>query len=86
MAPSARSAYRSSLPEEACAPTQDLGSALVPGSSSRSRIPTLLIAGGEDLLVPRARLKTLEEAGHAVTIERTGEVDALIAEFARSVA
>ena len=57
-----------------------------PGAQADLGYRPLLIAGGEDLLVPRARLKTLEEAGHAVTIERTGEVDALIAEFARSVA
>jgi pyruvate dehydrogenase E2 component (dihydrolipoamide acetyltransferase) len=56
-------------------------------------IPTLVIAGAEDVLVPGfhaervasaipgARLEVLEGAGHAVTIERADRVNELIEEF-----
>jgi pimeloyl-ACP methyl ester carboxylesterase len=56
-------------------------------------MPTLVIAGAEDVLVPgfhaehvastipRARLEVLEGAGHAVTIERADRVNELIEEF-----
>jgi pyruvate dehydrogenase E2 component (dihydrolipoamide acetyltransferase) len=56
-------------------------------------MPTLVIAGAEDVLVsgfhaervastiPGARLEVLEGAGHAVTIERADRVNELIEEF-----
>ena len=58
-------------------------------------MPTLVIAGSEDLLVPRAegeqiaraipgaRLEVLEGAGHAVTIERAERVNELVSELER---
>jgi pimeloyl-ACP methyl ester carboxylesterase len=61
----------------------------------RISVPTLVIAGAEDVLVPGfhaeqvaasipgARLEVLEGAGHAVTIESADRVNELVAEFAR---
>jgi len=61
----------------------------------RISVPTLVIAGSEDVLVPGfhaeqvaasipgARLEVLEGAGHAVTIESADRVNELVAEFAR---
>ncbi len=65
------------------------------GDLSRLSMPTLVIAGAEDVLVPAfhaervasaipgARLEVLEGAGHAVTIERADRVNALVEEFGR---
>ena len=65
------------------------------GDLGRISVPTLVIAGSEDLLVPRAegeqvaraipgaRLEVLEGAGHAVTIERAERVNELVSELAR---
>jgi pyruvate dehydrogenase E2 component (dihydrolipoamide acetyltransferase) len=65
------------------------------GDLSRIAVPTLVIAGSEDVLVsgfhaeqvaaslPGARLEVLEGAGHAVTIECADQVNQLVAEFAR---
>jgi len=65
------------------------------GDLSRIRVPTLVIAGAEDVLVPAfhaeqvarsipgARLEVLEGASHAVTIERAERVNELVAQFAR---
>jgi len=65
------------------------------GELGRISVPTLVIGGSEDLLVPRAdveqvaravpgaRLEVLEGAGHAVTIERAERVNELVAERAR---
>jgi pimeloyl-ACP methyl ester carboxylesterase len=64
------------------------------GDLGRIGVPTLVISGCEDLLVPAghaeaiaralraARLEALESAGHAVTIERAERVNELIGEFA----
>ncbi len=61
----------------------------------RISVPTLVIAGSEDVLVPGfhaeqvaasipgARLEVLEGAGHAVTIECADRVNELVAKFAR---
>jgi pimeloyl-ACP methyl ester carboxylesterase len=61
----------------------------------RISVPTLVIAGSEDVLVPGfhaeqvaasipgARLEVLEGAGHAVTIESADRVNELVAEFAQ---
>ena len=58
-------------------------------------MPTLVIAGTEDVLVPAfhaehvasaipgARLEVLEGAGHAVTIERAERVNELVETFSR---
>ncbi len=60
---------------------------------ARLSMPTLVIAGAEDLLVPAfhaeqvasavpgARLEVLEGAGHAVTIERADRVNELVEAF-----
>jgi pimeloyl-ACP methyl ester carboxylesterase len=65
------------------------------GDLGRISVPTLVIAGSEDLLVPRAegeqvaraipgaRLEVLEGAGHAVTIERAERVNELVSGLAR---
>jgi pyruvate dehydrogenase E2 component (dihydrolipoamide acetyltransferase) len=70
-----------------------LGSRL--GDLGRISVPTLVIAGADDLLVPLAhaqgaaagipgaRLEVLEGVGHAVTIEGAERVNQLIADFAR---
>ncbi len=62
---------------------------------ARLSMPTLVIAGAEDALVPAfhaeqvasaipgARLEVLEGAGHAVTIERADRVNELVAAFGR---
>jgi pimeloyl-ACP methyl ester carboxylesterase len=65
------------------------------GNLSRISVPTLVIAGAEDLLVPfaqaervadsipGARLEVLDGAGHAVTIEGAERVNELITNFIR---
>jgi pimeloyl-ACP methyl ester carboxylesterase len=65
------------------------------GDLGRISVPTLVIAGSEDLLVPRmeveqvvraipdSRLEVLDGAGHAVTIERAERVNELVSELAR---
>jgi 3-oxoadipate enol-lactonase len=65
------------------------------GDLSRISVPTLVIAGSEDVLVPGfhaeqvaaaipgARFEVLEGAGHAVTIECADRVNELVADFAR---
>lgn len=70
-----------------------LGSRL--GDLGRISAPTLVVAAGEDLLVPLAcaervagnvrgaRLEALEGTGHAVTIESAERVNQLIADFAQ---
>jgi 3-oxoadipate enol-lactonase len=70
-----------------------LGSRL--GDLHRIAIPTLIIAGAEDLLVPlaqagrvaasipSARLEVLDDTGHAVTIEDAERVNQLIEDLAR---
>jgi pimeloyl-ACP methyl ester carboxylesterase len=67
------------------------------GELSRISVPTLVVAGAEDLLVPlaqaervaagiaSARLEVLDGAGHAVTIEGAERVNELITSFARRV-
>jgi pimeloyl-ACP methyl ester carboxylesterase len=67
------------------------------GDLGRISVPTLVVAGAEDLLVPLAqaehvaagipgaRLEVLDGAGHAVTIEGAERVNELIASFARRV-
>jgi len=67
------------------------------GELSRISVPTLVVAGAEDLLVPlaqaervaasipSARLEVLNGAGHAVTIEGAERVNELITSFARRV-
>jgi 3-oxoadipate enol-lactonase len=61
------------------------------------RVPTLVIGGTADVLtppfearqmarlIPGARLELLQGAGHMLMLERTEEVDQLIADFAREV-
>jgi pimeloyl-ACP methyl ester carboxylesterase len=65
------------------------------GDLPRISVPTLVIAGSEDVLVPGfhaeqvaaaipgARFEVLEGAGHAVTIECADRVNELVADFAR---
>jgi pimeloyl-ACP methyl ester carboxylesterase len=67
------------------------------GELGRISVPTLVIAGAEDLLIPLpqaehvagsipgARLEVLDGAGHAVAIEGAERVNELIAGFARHV-
>jgi len=67
------------------------------GELGRISVPTLVIAGAEDLLIPLpqaerlaagiqgARLEVLDGAGHAVTIEEAERANELIATFARRV-
>ncbi len=67
------------------------------GELGRISVPTLVIAGAEDLLIPLpqaehvaasiqgARLEVLDGAGHAVTIEGAERANELIASFARRV-
>jgi pimeloyl-ACP methyl ester carboxylesterase len=67
------------------------------GELGRISVPTLVIAGAEDLLIPLpqaervaaripgARLEVLDGAGHAVTIEGAERANDLIASFARRV-
>jgi pimeloyl-ACP methyl ester carboxylesterase len=62
------------------------------------RIPTLVACGAEDAVtppeqnrrvaasIPSARFKLIERAGHAVTLERPDELDALLLPFFASVA
>jgi pyruvate dehydrogenase E2 component (dihydrolipoamide acetyltransferase) len=66
-----------------------------PADLARLSMPTLVIAGAEDVLVPAfhaeqvasaipgVRLEVLEGAGHAVTIERADRVNQLVQEFVR---
>jgi pimeloyl-ACP methyl ester carboxylesterase len=73
-----------------------LGLDLVP-DIGRIRVPTLVICGSADLItppaesrriaatIPGARLEMLEGGGHMLMLERTEEVDRLIADFAREV-
>jgi pimeloyl-ACP methyl ester carboxylesterase len=61
------------------------------------RVPTLVLSGSADViappaqgrriaeLIPDARLEVFKGAGHMLMLERTDEVDALIAEFARDL-
>ncbi len=67
------------------------------GDLPNVRVPTLVIGGTNDLLtppfeakrmarlIPGARLELLEGGGHMLMLERTDEVDRLIADFAREV-
>jgi len=67
-----------------------------PADLGRISVPTLVIAGAEDLLVAQdraervgrgisgARLEVLDGAGHAVMIERAERINTLIAGFARA--
>jgi pimeloyl-ACP methyl ester carboxylesterase len=64
---------------------------------SRIRVPALVLAGSADViappaqsrriaeLIPAARLEEFKGAGHMLMLERTDEVDALIADFARDL-
>ena len=67
------------------------------GDLSRITSPTLIVAGGEDLLAPpeqaaalaralfKAEVEVLAGAGHALAIERAAELNALIRNFAARV-